>query len=186
MCITIASLMMQCAATAEDGANVDQDWVLSVKTEELQRHFDYDRSGLKKIAKATVEYYHESDKDNVRPYQRLYYNSGKPIGLERTGSLELPPAKTVVIKVNAKDDTSAEEQKATANILWRLSLSIAHQKCGLISATVPDKAFEEIAQELENLGFTPRQEGVDQRTQAKAKIGLQSEPPGKTKSLFYY
>lgn len=175
--------LVQPPAVAED---IHRDWVVKVKTEELQRHFDYDGSGLRKIAKATVDYFHESNKDDVKPFERVYFNNGKPIGLERAGPLDLPAAQNTVIKVSTRNETSTEEHKAAANMLWRLSLNITHRRTSLISAILPEKSFDGIVQSLRDLQFTESSSGPDGTNRAKAALSLESEPAGRSQCMYYF
>lgn len=184
--LTVAALMNQAFLPASKATDVHKDWILKVQTEELQRQFDYKGSKLKNVAKVTVEFYHESDLGNVKPYEQVYYHNGKPIGMKRTGDLGIPAAQSVVIKVTHKGTVGSEEEKATANILWRLGLNVTHNHDALISTIVPLTSFDKIVQELEALGFRESESEGENANTAKALLALESEPSAKTQKLYFY
>lgn len=165
---------------------VYKDWVLKVETEELPRQFRYQGSNLEKVAKVNVSYFHENDPKAIKPYERVYYHNGKPIGLERLGQLGLTPTQSVVIKVSHKAGSGSEEEKATANILWRLGLDVSHNHNALISTVLPLSSFDGIARELEAIGFRSSKVENEQANNAKSLLALESEPAGRSKKLFYY
>ncbi|MBY0551362.1 MAG: hypothetical protein K2W95_29040 [Candidatus Obscuribacterales bacterium] len=183
-CLSLTSLLTLPAMASDD---VHKDWIVDVKTEEIKRQFDYRGSTLKTVAKLTVEFFHETDKDNVKPYQKIYYHDGKPIGMERTGDLNLPPTETVVIKVTPKRGTAdSEENKGAADILWRLALSLSHNRSPLISTILPDASFNEISRELLRIGFSDSAAGPEKANKAKAMLALESETSGESKKVYFY
>ncbi len=69
------------AAMAED-SGFQTDYTVNVKTETVQKQFQYKGSVLTKVTKATIEYYANSD-NQKKPYENVWFNDGHPIGLER-------------------------------------------------------------------------------------------------------
>lgn len=182
--LAIATLLIQSQAKAEEDPN--KDWVLKVQTEALKQQFDYKESKLKDVSKVTVEYFHENEPNDIKPYERVYYNHGKPIGMQRTGKFGISPAEIVAIRLTHKANGSNEEDKAAANIIWRLALNTTNNRSQLISTFLPDSSFDGIVKELEALGFGPARFAQEQANNAKCILALESESSSQVKKLFYY
>jgi hypothetical protein len=178
----IAGIILPTTVLAQD----NKDWILKVHTEELQRQFNYKGSKLEGIEKITVEYFHESNPADLKGFEKIYYKKGRPIGMERDGVFGVSPAEIVAIRVSDNGSASRDQLKSIANIVRRLALNTTLNHSQLISTILPIDCFDGVVQELEDVGFGPSRVGGEMANEAKAILGLESNPPAKKQKLYFY
>lgn len=130
------------------------DWVINLKTQALERQFDYHNSTLKKIEKIEIEYHPTNEKDNLKTYEFLWYNKGRAYGMEKKRKFDIPKGEGVALKItHAKSNPSNAEYKAAANAILRTALDTYLNKNPIVQVRLPETSFDNISQELINLGM---------------------------------
>jgi hypothetical protein len=172
--------------TFADDSPFHDDWIISMQAEKLQRQFNYRGSNLDKVAKITISYYKEVEPDKKTLYEMLWFNDGKPIGLERKSDFKIPAGKNAKIQVKNKKETSPETEKAIADAILRISLDAFRARTSIVSSKVPQESFQGIVDAMNKLNCVESQTGADEANNAKMSFSIETENQGPSTNLYYY
>jgi hypothetical protein len=173
------------AAMAEE-SGFQTDYTVNIKTETLQKQFQYRGSMLTKVTKASIEYYKNAD-NQKKPYENIWFNDGHPIGLERLADFGLERGKSATLVVTHKEQGGVQEQKAAANMILRLVLDAYNNTDSFLAIRVPSQSFNGIIREMENLRCVETNPAQpDEASKAKLTFTIAGdESNGQIKHLFY-
>jgi len=161
-------------------------YTLNIKTEQLQGQFQYKGATISPVAKMSVQSYPSNDESQKKPYEYIWYHDGKPIGLERVSNLQFGTGKAVSMRITPKTQAGQEEEKASADIIFRLVLDCYRNSDGVLAITVPARNFDGIVSTLNARGLVETNPGVDfDASSAKLTFTLQSDSDDRAKHLFY-
>jgi len=169
-----------------DDSPFHDDWIVRMQAEKLQRQFTYNGSSLDKVAKITIDYYREDQPDSKTVYEMLWFNDGKPIGLERKNELQIPAGKNAKIQVVNKKETTPETEKAIADAIIRLSVDAFRKRTALISIKVPQESFQGIVEAMNQLNCVESKVGADEDEKAMMNFSIETENQGPSTILYYY
>ena len=172
--------------TFADNSPFREDWIISMQAEKLERQFTYRGSNLDKIAKITISYYKEVEPDKKTLYEMLWFNDGKPIGLERKSDFKIPAGKNAKIQVKNKKETSPETEKAIADAILRISLDAFRTRTSIVSSKVPQESFQGIVDAMNKLNCVESQTGADEADNALMGFSIETENQGPSTNLYYY
>lgn len=162
------------------------DWLFMVESEELPTKYFYRGAAIAPVAKLTVQAAPVADKDNKKPYQKLWFHAGKPIGLERQAEIPVPKTERSAIEITHKKlPATSEEHKAIANVIMRLKLDAYHNQNQVIYIKVPAGSFQQICSEMQLLGCSEQPNGQNGAYQYKMAFFLESQPRGQSQHLFF-
>jgi hypothetical protein len=192
--VKIASLLIAmvlglflCESSLADDSPFKEDWVVHVKAEKLDRQFSYRGSNLNKIARLSVEYYKFVEPDNKTQYETMWFNDGKPIGLERKSDFNVPTGKAAKIEFENKKGTSSETEKAIADAILRLALDAYRKRVPVISYKVPEVSYQGVVDAMKNLKCVESQIGADEADTALMNFSIETEnKDGPSTNLYYY
>lgn len=184
----IAALVMcfLSESSLADDSPFHDDWIVRLQAEKLQRQFVYSGSTLNKVAKVTIDYYKEDDPDKKTEYETLWFNDGKPIGLERKGDFKIPAGKSTKIQVSNKKETSPETQKAVADAVMRISLDAYRARTAIVSIQVPRDSFDGIVEAMNKLNCVTSQTGADEEDKSLMSFSIETENKGPSTNLYFY
>lgn len=181
--IAALSLSQMCLA---DNSPFKDEWIVRIEAQKLERQFMYRGSSLDKVAKLTVHYYKEDNPDNKTLYEMLWFNDGKPIGLERENELNIPEGKAAKFQVKLKKDTSPEVEKALADAIIRLSLDAYRKRFAAISFRVPQESYDGIVSQLNKLNCVESDTEVEETDKALMSFSIETVKGGPSTILYYY
>ncbi len=182
--VTIVALSLNQSALAK--GEFRNDWVVRLKAEKLQRQFVYRGSKLDKVAKVTIDYFKETEPDNKTLYEMLWFNDGKPIGLERKNELKIPAGKTTKIQIENKKGTSPETEKAIADAILRISLDAYRKRTAIVSIMVPLESFDGIVAAMNDLNCVESDNVPEEFSKAIMNFPMETENNGPSKNLSFY
>jgi hypothetical protein len=162
------------------------DWIVRMKAEKLQRQFVYRGSSLDKVAKITIDYFNKEDPDNKTPYEILWFNDGKPIGLERKNELKIPAGKATRIEIENKKGTTPETEKAIADAILRISLDAYRKRTAIVSIKVPLESFEGIVAAMNQLNCVESEAEAEESHGAIMNFPIETDENGPSKNLYFY
>lgn len=181
----IAALSLSQSSFANDDPFKD-DWVVKIEAQKLERQFLYRGSTLDKVAKLTVSYYKEDNPDNKTLYEMLWFNDGKPIGLERKNELKIPEGKPAKFQVKLKKDTCPEIEKALGDAIIRLSLDAYRKRFAVLSFKVPQESYDGIVSQMNKLNCKESETDADEADKALMSFSIETEKDGPSTILYYY
>ncbi len=181
----VAALLVSESSRADDSPFHD-DWVVRLQAEKLERQFVYTGSTLTKVAKVSIDYYKVDDPDNKTKYETLWFNDGKPIGLERKGDFKIPAGKSTKIQVVNKKQTSPETEKAVADAILRVSLDAYRARTAIISIKVPQESFDGIVDAMNNLNCVESKADADEEDKALMSFSIETDNKGPSTNLYFY
>lgn len=146
----------------------------------------YRGSNLNKVAKITVDYYKETEPENKTLYEFLWFNDGKPIGLERKNKFDIPEGKAVKVQIKNKKQTSSEAEKAIADAILRISLDAFIKRTPIISFKVPDESYNGIVSAMNQLNCIESQAGADEEETATVIFSIETETKGGPQTTLCY
>ncbi|HEY9755233.1 MAG TPA: hypothetical protein V6C97_08730 [Oculatellaceae cyanobacterium] len=169
-----------------DDSPFHDDWVMQMQVEKPDRQFMYSGSSLNKIAKVTVNYYRQDQPDKKTLYEMLWFNDGKPIGLERKNELNIPAGKTSKIEVVNKKGTSEEIEKAIADAVIRLSVDAYRKRFTVLSIKVPQESFRGVVDAMNKLNCVKSKVDADVADTAAMNFSIEADQGGESAVLSYY
>jgi hypothetical protein len=179
--------MCESSSLADDDSPFKDDWVVKVQAEKLERQFVYRGSSLNKIAKLTIEYYPFIDQKNKTQYETLWFNDGKPIGLERKNDFEVPTGKAAKVEFQNKKGTSSETEKAMADAILRISLDAYRKRVPIISYKVPQESYNGVVDAMKTLNCVESKIDADEADTALMSFSIETDvKDGPATSLYYY
>lgn len=171
-------------ANAQSASAEQRRWAINVTTSELKQQFVYKNTVINPVAKIDVDYGEELKVR--RPFEAIYYYDGKPIGLERKGPFAgIGRGDLVSVRVTHKERGGAQESKAIANTILRLTLNATHNLNPIMSISVPRESFEQIIGELEKRNCLPTASDAEKVDGARLRFNIVSEPQGLSEHLYY-
>lgn len=183
--LLLVTLSFAQSSVADDNQFKD-DWIVLMQAEKLERQFAYRGSNLTKIAKVTINYYAEAEPDKKTLYEMLWFNDGKPLGLERKNDFEIPAGKGTKIQVQNKNGTTPETEKALADAIMRISLDAFMKRTAIISFKVPQESYEGIVSAMNQLNCVDSEVGADEGDKALMTFSIETENKGPSTILYYY
>lgn len=178
--------MAPLAVIATDAIDKPYDWTIEIKTEKLERHFEYEGSTLRPICKADIRYFPVNDEDNKKDYEEVWFHNGKALGLERKHKFDLTEGEGVAIKVKTKtDDPDIEEVRAAADAISLTYLDSYLNRNPVVTVIVPNNSFGAISNAMLEQQWQILPETTDQAIDAQVILYLQSED-GESKKSFKY
>ncbi len=182
----VISAIAPLAVIATDAIDKPYDWTVEVKTEKMERHFEYEGSTLKPVSRANIRYYPMADEDNKIDYEDIWFHNGKALGLERKHKFELNEGDGIAIKVSHKTDSpDAEEIKAAADAISLVYLDSYLHRNPIVTVIVKNPVFHDISNALQEQHWEILPEVTDTALDAQVIMHLQSED-GETKQTFKY
>ena len=169
------------------------NWVITIKTEQLDGEFNYSGSKLKPVVKGSVSYASVDDIDNDFKYEDLWFCQGKPYGLERNGPLAIPRGDGVAIRVIHTDDhgtidnhaTTQDELAAAADSILRIVVDAQINQNIVHTIIVPASSFQGICQSLQSHHFELSTDTVETPHLAGAYLFLVDDADKRRQSLRY-
>lgn len=182
----VLSALAPLAVIATDAIDRPYDWTVEIKTEKMERHFEYEGSTLKPVSRADIRYYPMHDEDNKTDYEEVWFHHGKALGLERKNKFELPEGEGIAIKVSHKTDTPDEEEiKAAADAISLVYLDSYLHRNPIVTVIVKNPVFHNISNALQEQQWQILPDVTDTAIDAQVILYLQSED-GETKQTFKY
>ncbi len=182
----VISALAPLAVIATDAIQKPYDWTVEIKTEKLERQFEYQGSTLKPVSRANIRYYPMSDEDNKVDYEDVWFHNGKALGLERKHKFELEEGEGVAIKVLHKTESPEQEEiKAAADAISLIYLDSYLHKNPVVTVIVKNPVFHDISNALQDQQWQPLPDVSDQALDAQVILYLQSED-GSSKQTFKY
>lgn len=169
-----------------DNSPFRDDWIVRLQAENLQRQFTYSGSNLNKIAKITIDYYKEDEPDKKTLYEMLWFNDGRPIGLERKNDFKIPAGKSTKIQIKNKKESTPESEKAIADAILRISLDAFRARTAIVSIMVPQESFEGIVAAMNKLNCIESEAGADESDKALMNFSIETENNGPSTNLYFY
>lgn len=170
-----------------DDSPFKEDWVVKVQAEKLERQFSYRGSNLNKIAKLTIQYYKYVEPEKKTLYEMMWFNDGKPLGLERKTDFDVPTGKAVKVEFQNKKGTFPETEKAIADAILRLSLDAYRKRVPVISYKVPEESYQGVVDAMKNLNCVESQLDADEVDTALMSFSIETENKnGPSTNLYYY
>lgn len=167
------------------------DWTVSVETQELERYFDYKKSGLSPLDRIDIDYYPGEDEKSQSPthYQKLWYHDGQPLGLERLQKFGVTQGENITVRITHKGGRAKPgELKAAANAILRIWLDAQLNQNQLGVIKVPGQSLQAIANELvqkQRFVVVPEARDVEAPIMSTMTLLLESEADGKKVNLAY-
>jgi len=184
--LPIISMLIAPQVTLADNTEPLTTYTLNVKSEQLKGQFQYKGATLAPVAKMSVQYYPTADESQKKTYEYIWYHDGKPIGFERVSDLNFAKGKAVSITIVPKTQAGQEEEKASADIIFRLALDCYRNSDGILSTTVPSPNFDGIVSALNTRGLVEETPGDEfQASKSKMTFTLQADSDDRAKHLFY-
>lgn len=182
----IVSAIAPLAVIATSGIDKPYDWTVEVKTEKLERHFEYEGSTLKPVCRADIDYYPMTDEDHKTDYEEIWFHNGKALGLERKHKFDLTEGEGVAIKVTHKTDSpDAEEIKAAADAISLVYLDSYLNRNPVVTVIVKGPVFHDISNALLEQQWQILPEVTDTAIDAQVILYLQSEDGSVKETLKY-
>lgn len=182
----VISALAPLAVIATDAIQKPYDWTVEIKTEKLERQFEYQGSTLKPVSRANIRYYPMSDEDNKIDYEDVWFHNGKALGLERKHKFELEEGEGVAIKVLHKTESpDQEELKAAADAISLIYLDSYLHRNPVVTVIVKNPVFHDISYALQDKQWQPLPDVSDTALDAQVILYLQSED-GSSKQTFKY
>ncbi len=179
---TIVTMALSASALADD-----DDWIVRMQVEKLQRQFTYAGTSLDKVAKITIDYYAEVEPEKKTDYELLWFNDGKAIGLERKNDLGIPAGKITKIQVFNKKGTSPETEKAIANAILRISLDAYIKRVQILSFKVPKESYDGVVDAMGSLNCVPSKAKEEEQDDSILSFSIETEDKdGPSTILCYY
>jgi hypothetical protein len=175
-----------CNSSFADDSPFKDDWVLSIEAEKLDRQFMYTGSSLDKVAKITVNFYRVDQPDKKTLYETMWFNDGKPIGLERKNPLQIPAGKTTKMQFTNKKQTTPETEKAIADAIMRLSLDAYRLRTAIVSIKVPQESYQGVVQAMNRLNCVESEVGADEADKALMNFSIETDTEGGPSTILYY
>jgi hypothetical protein len=169
-----------------DDSPFKDNWVVSMEAEKLDRQFMYTGSSLDQVAKITVKFYRVDQPDQKTLYEMLWFNDGKPIGLERKNDFTIPAGRTTKIQVTNKKGTTPATEKAIADAIMRLSVDAYRNRTAIISTKVPQESYQGVVQALHQLKCTESNTGADEAEKALMDFSIETDVEGGPSTILYY
>src|SRR5262249_2474847 len=146
------------------------DWTVKLKTEELDRYFEYTKSALRPLDKVQADVYQADDEKSAKTYEKMWFHEGKTFGLERLKSFDVTKGETLRVVITHKNAKATPgETKAAANAILRIWLDAQLNKNPLVVVTVPAQSLQPIADELQTkhkLTIMPDEPVIDGKEKA--------------------
>ena len=162
------------------------DWTVEVKTEQLERQFEYQGSTIKPVVKAEVKYYEKGEPDNKTDYENLWYHDGKPLGLERKHKYEITEGESVEIRVeHTTGSPTSGEYKAAANAISRILLDSYLHRCPVVIVHIKEGSLGAISSYLQARNWKIQTEEADVAVAAAVNLFLQEGDDGAKQTLYY-
>jgi hypothetical protein len=182
------SVLLSSSAAQSTSQEKPYDWTMDIKTQQLERQFDYPGSTIKPIVKTELQYYPSESESTKTKYQHIWYANGKPLGMERLHKLEITEGDGVSIRVVHKTDSpTSGEYKAAANAILRVLVDAYLNKNAIVTVRVPVASFNSIVNELRNNPhINTAFDGSDNTVDSSVPIFVQAEPSGTTIQLYYF
>jgi hypothetical protein len=177
--------VMGLVATAPGAQAEYTTWTVNVKTEELPGQFVYRGSTLSPVAKVRVTYSKDGNSKEPKQYENLWYHNGKPIGLERLGTLEVNPGDLLSMEVTHKKHSTEQECKAAANTVMKFAIQAFHNGNPLNTIRVPSESFAPICNELVAHNCFEMTQEADQSYLDKVRFVIDSYPDGVRRRLYF-
>lgn len=201
---SIAALLIVFATANQNAFGRNADWVVTIKTKEIEHCLNYPDSKISPVVKATVSFEQgllEADKTDreierrgVKPdiavpptvYEDIFFSHFRALGMHRYKKMSVKAGTPGTIKVmSAQSPLRQEEASAAANTTLRVFLDLYVQRAALRSVTVSRDIFDLYVQELQRYGFRIANVVPGGSIQAIAMIAVRSEPVGRTQYMSY-
>jgi hypothetical protein len=171
------------AATNADGETAD--YILQAETSMAPRTFEHESFSLKSIVKSSVVFYPANSECNKSVYEKIWYQDGRPLGMERQAALSFPAEKNVGIKIVQAPCATFDESKAASNVIMRLVLDVLKNRDKISLVTVPSASYTTILMELQRRKASVMPPGEDAPEGAKVKFKLESGSTGMKQMVYF-
>jgi hypothetical protein len=154
-------------------ANPAYNWLITIETEFLNKHFDFDGTALKSLVETSISTAATNGAGTAYGYEDMWYCNGKPYGLERYGALSITPGDGVAIEVvHSTNQPALAEIKAAADAILRMLVDARLNHNIVHVVIVPANSFQSILAELQNHNFIPTTHQLDRPYSASVSIFL--------------
>lgn len=164
------------AALMGTGASADEaEWTLLAKTQvRTASKPDTELCQLADKLRIDVSSFKNGAEKEQKPFEKLWYNNGKAVGLERNTALAIPSQQAVRIEIEGSPAPSLMEERACADAILRLVLSLLLNQNQVKNVVVPDVCFSTILQELNCRNGKMLAQGEQPPAEAKVVLNLES------------
>jgi hypothetical protein len=192
--IAATGIIAASASIVKAGASGQQvqrpyEWTIQIKTQQLERQFQYNTSDLKEVVKASLQYYPMNNQDAKVDYEDLWYSKARTLGLDRHHKLEIKQGDAVAIRVQHNADSAPiDEQRAAGKAIMKAVVDANRNKNMVATIKVPFASFHTISSEIQNYHFAPVSDsgGGEDPINSDMNLFLESEPAGLTQSFAHY
>ncbi len=171
--------------TGNGTGTVTPDWMIEAESAIAPKEFEHECFQMRSIVCTKVNYFKPINENAKSVYEKLWYHDGRPIGMEKQGSLKFAPDANVGIRIIEPACASGEETKASANIILRLVLDVLLNKDKVASVTVPSNSYQTILAELQHRGAQVMPPGEEAPETANVKFDLQSQSTGMRQAVYF-
>lgn len=176
-------------ASAAGDINRGYDWTVKVETEQLERYFEYNNSHLRPFDRISIAYYPGDNEAMSKPYEKMWFHDGKPLGLERAQPFGVTRGENICLTVKHHSaKPTPGEMKAAANTILRVWLDAYVNKNQLVVVKVPNgQSLHGIADELlskQNLMLMP-DSNAEKPVNSTMTLTIVSEEDGQKINLAY-
>jgi len=177
-------------ATASPGLhdNATYQWIVNIETEQQKDYLNFRGCSLTDITRLRVTYQQgAADDAKITRYEDLWYGQGKPLGLDRSSSLDLRPGDQGAIRIKHKaQNASDSECYSCANAALRVVMDTFLTNNPVTAVLVPAGSFNAVSQGFQREGFyEPPNQAPEQPIQGALILQLFSEPEGQSQTLVY-
>jgi len=200
----LSTLLLLSASTSQPSLARSADWVVTIKTNVVEKALNYPNSKLHPLIRTSVSFEQglleptvldkeiakkgaEPDVDIPQTLYEYHYSSHfRTVGMRRFKELAIKPGTTGTMKIStSRSQLPQEEANAAASATVRLFLDLYMNKMPLRSVVVQGEIFDQYLQEMQRYGFRNFVIVPGQMVPALAVLSIRSEPSGKQQYMSY-
>jgi len=180
------------------------DWVITIKTNVVEKALNYPNSKLHPLIRTAVSFEQglleqsvidkELAKKGGEPdvevpqtlYEYHYSSHFRSVGMRRFKELVIKPGTTGTMRIStSRSHLQQEEANAAASATVRLFLDLYMNKMPLRSVIVQGEIFDQYLQEMQRYGFRNFVVVPGQLSPALVVLNIRSEPSGRQQYMSY-
>jgi len=161
------------------------DYTIQAESLLAPRVFEHESFSVRSVVKSQIAYYPGTAEASKRTYESIWYSNGRPLGMERASTLDIPADKNVDIKIVQSPCASFDESKASANVIMRLALDILRNQDKVDKVLVPASSFTDILMQLQSKGAAVMPPGEQPPEAAKVKFKIESATTGMNQYVYF-
>lgn len=200
----LSTLLLFSLSTSQPTLGRNADWVVSIKTNVVEKALNYPNSKLHPLIRTSVSFEQglleqtpvdkelakkgaEPDLDIPQTLYEYHYSSHfRTVGMRRFQELSIKPGTTGTLRIStSRSNLQQEEANAAANATVRLFLDLYMNKMPLRSVIVQGEIFDQYLQEMQRYGFRNFVVVPGQLVSAIVVLNIRSEPSGRQQYMSY-